>query len=73
MLMLDFTTVGEYLHLLKEITIVLGRMREQAMYYLAAAVSDFYIPDKKMVSIIYFKFTVNEVRLSTRSSRRKGA
>ncbi|KAI8614158.1 DNA/pantothenate metabolism flavoprotein [Chytriomyces sp. MP71] len=45
----NFVDVNEYLFLLREITASLARMHERAMFYLAAAVSDFYIPMGKMV------------------------
>jgi phosphopantothenate---cysteine ligase (ATP) len=49
LLKIDFTTVAEYLFLLKSITIEMSIMKENAMFYLAAAVSDFFIPEPKMV------------------------
>ncbi|KAI8837120.1 putative phosphopantothenoylcysteine synthetase [Chytriomyces cf. hyalinus JEL632] len=45
----NFVDVNEYLFLLREITASLSTIRERAMFYLAAAVSDFYIPLGKMV------------------------
>lgn len=44
-----FTSVGDYLYLLEEICLKLKKYGKQAMVYLAAAVSDFYIPLEKMV------------------------
>ncbi|TPX41223.1 phosphopantothenate---cysteine ligase (CTP) [Synchytrium endobioticum] len=49
LLMIDFVTVTDYLFLLRRITQIVALARESAMYYLAAAVSDFYIPASKMV------------------------
>jgi phosphopantothenate-cysteine ligase len=48
-LMLDFVTLPEYLFKLQAGTQILARLQSRAMYYLAAAVSDFFIPSKKMV------------------------
>lgn len=47
LLSIPFVTLGEYLHKLKAVAEVIG-MRH-ALFVLAAAVSDFYIPDKKMI------------------------
>ncbi|KAJ3274931.1 hypothetical protein HDV01_001795 [Terramyces sp. JEL0728] len=49
LLKINFTTVSEYLFLLKEFTLLLDQMGKMAMFYLAAAVSDFFIPQYKMV------------------------
>lgn len=46
---LSFETVVEYLELLETVSRVLYDIRSNAMFYLAAAVSDFYIPQEKMV------------------------
>ena len=54
LLKIDFTTVGEYLYLLKRITQIMSVMKENVFYYLAAAVSDFFLPREKMV---FFLFT----------------
>ncbi|GAA5811582.1 hypothetical protein MFLAVUS_005021 [Mucor flavus] len=47
-LMLDFVTLPEYLFKLQSGTKILARLENRAMYYLAAAVSDFFIPSTKM-------------------------
>ncbi|KAG1442397.1 hypothetical protein G6F56_011077 [Rhizopus delemar] len=47
-LMLDFVTLPEYLFKLQSGTKILARLQSKAMYYLAAAVSDFFIPSQKM-------------------------
>lgn len=52
LLMIDFVTVRDYLFLLKEISVILSRVGERALFYLAAAVSDFFIPEKKMVTLM---------------------
>ena len=49
LLCLDFMTLGDYLHLLRGISLKLQKYNESVMYYLAAAVSDFYIPRNEMV------------------------
>ncbi|KAI8907849.1 DNA/pantothenate metabolism flavoprotein [Gorgonomyces haynaldii] len=48
LLKIDFTTLGEYLFLLRALTQVISKMGSRSMYYLAAAVSDFFIPEEKM-------------------------
>jgi len=47
-LMLDFVTLPEYLFKLQSGSKILARLEARAMYYLAAAVSDFFIPSQKM-------------------------
>src|SRR5262245_59330233 len=41
---LTFVTVNDYLWLLRAVSQVLGVLRRKALYYLAAAVSDFFLP-----------------------------
>ncbi|KAF9354406.1 hypothetical protein BGX34_011030 [Mortierella sp. NVP85] len=48
LLTLDFVTVNDYLFLLREAAQIISKMDVHAMYYLAAAVSDFFIPADKM-------------------------
>ncbi|QGM48727.1 MPPV-103 conserved hypothetical protein [Magpiepox virus 2] len=48
LLVIDFTCLYEYLKLLQYISESLSLMGEDAMIYLAAAVSDFYIPYEDM-------------------------
>ncbi|ORZ23361.1 DNA/pantothenate metabolism flavo protein [Absidia repens] len=48
LLLLDFVTLSDYLFKLKSGTRILARLQEKAMYYLAAAVSDFFVPSQKM-------------------------
>ena len=56
LLKIDFFTVRDYLFLLWRITQAMGSLvKENAMYYLAAAVSDFFIPNDKMV-LPHFSF-----------------
>jgi phosphopantothenate-cysteine ligase len=48
-LMITYESLGDYLWLLKGISQELNCMGPRAMLYLAAAVSDFYIPQNDMV------------------------
>ncbi|KAF9175021.1 hypothetical protein BGX20_008669 [Mortierella sp. AD010] len=48
LLTLDFVTVNDYLFLLREAARIISKMDVHAMYYLAAAVSDFFIPADRM-------------------------
>lgn len=50
LLKITFTTLSEYLFTLRELTLVLNEFGSNTMLYLAAAVSDFYIPPENMVS-----------------------
>ncbi|KAJ3794407.1 DFP-domain-containing protein [Lentinula aff. detonsa] len=45
---LTFVTVNDYLWLLRAVSQELSVLRRKAMYYLAAAVSDFFLPRQKM-------------------------
>ncbi|XP_047439115.1 phosphopantothenate--cysteine ligase [Mugil cephalus] len=48
LLPIEFSTLSEYLHLLKAAAQALSAIGSKAMFYLAAAVSDFYIPASEM-------------------------
>lgn len=48
---LAFVTVNDYLWLLRAVSQELSVLRRKALYYLAAAVSDFFLPRQKMVSV----------------------
>ncbi|XP_017885355.1 uncharacterized protein C4B3.18 isoform X2 [Ceratina calcarata] len=48
LLQITFTTLSEYLWLLRAACQTLACMKEQAILYLAAAVSDFYIPSNEL-------------------------
>ena len=50
LLSIPFTTVFQYLFYLRELALLLKSMGSSVMFYLAAAVSDFYIPHSVMVS-----------------------
>lgn len=49
LLQLTFTTLSEYLWLLRSACQALAPLENKAILYLAAAVSDFYIPSNEMV------------------------
>lgn len=53
---LTFVTINEYLYLLRAISKELSVRKRYALYYLAAAVSDFFLPTQKMVSGFTFSF-----------------
>ncbi|XP_069466991.1 phosphopantothenate--cysteine ligase isoform X1 [Ambystoma mexicanum] len=48
LLTVDFGTLSDYLHLLRAAAEALSPLGSSAMFYLAAAVSDFYIPASEM-------------------------
>ncbi|KAJ1961168.1 Phosphopantothenate--cysteine ligase cab2 [Dipsacomyces acuminosporus] len=48
LLMVNFTTLSDYLFLLREVSLILAPLGSLAMFYLAAAVSDFFIPSQNM-------------------------
>lgn len=48
LLLIPFTTVNQYLYTLKSVSGVLQRMDSKALFYLAAAVSDFFLPLSRM-------------------------
>jgi len=45
---LTFVTINDYLFLLRAVSEEMARLKRNSMYYLAAAVSDFYLPRQKM-------------------------
>ena len=47
---LTFVTVNDYLWLLRAVSQELSVLGRSAMYYLAAAVSDFFLPRRRLVS-----------------------
>ncbi|PWN21929.1 Phosphopantothenoylcysteine synthetase [Microstroma glucosiphilum] len=47
LLRLPFVTVNEYLFLLREMSAAMGPLKRRGMYYLAAAVSDFFVPNQR--------------------------
>jgi len=48
LLMLTFFTVSDYLYLLMETSKIVSCLGPAAMFYLAAAVSDFYLPENQV-------------------------
>ncbi|KAI8054524.1 DNA/pantothenate metabolism flavoprotein [Syncephalis plumigaleata] len=48
LIMIDFVTVTDYLFLLRSCARIMSVLKEKALFYLAAAVSDFFIPAKNM-------------------------
>ncbi|BFZ64660.1 Phosphopantothenate--cysteine ligase cab2 [Saitoella coloradoensis] len=48
LLMIPFTTVSEYLHLLREAAMSMRPVGANGVFYLAAAVSDFFVPSSEM-------------------------
>ena len=59
MMSVKFTTVTEYLYLLKGIAKIFNSLGANAMFYLAAAVSDFYLPAPEMVG--HFTLTIGSL------------
>ncbi|SMR62085.1 unnamed protein product [Zymoseptoria tritici ST99CH_1E4] len=49
LLLLPFTTVNDYLWHLRELAILMQPLQANALFYLAAAVSDFFVPADRMV------------------------
>lgn len=48
---LTFVTVNDYLWLLRAVSQEMGVLGRNALFYLAAAVSDFFLPRQKMVGV----------------------
>ena len=48
LLLLPFTTISEYLWTLRELAIQMGCLGSRGVFYLAAAVSDFFIPKDRL-------------------------
>jgi phosphopantothenate-cysteine ligase len=48
LLLIPFTTVNQYLYTLKLLSKSLQRLKSRALFYLAAAVSDFFLPQSRM-------------------------
>lgn len=51
---ITFVTVNDYLWLLRALSQELATLKRQSMFYLAAAVSDFFLPRQKMVNVYFF-------------------
>lgn len=50
LLSVDFQTVNDYLWLLRAATSAMAPLKRRGMFYLAAAVSDFFLPEDRVVS-----------------------
>lgn len=50
LLSVEFQTVNEYLWLLRAVTSEMASLGRRGMFYLAAAVSDFFLPEERIVS-----------------------
>ena len=61
LLMITFVSVRDYLFILQAITKILSKIDQDALFYLAAAVSDFFVPDNKMVHTINQDFTQDPI------------
>ncbi len=62
LLQIEFTTLSSYLFLLRMSAETLSAFGHRVMFYLAAAVSDFYIPRENLVSLtIFLIFVLLEV------------
>lgn len=48
LLLIPFTNVNQYLYTLKLMAILLQKIEDKALFYLAAAVSDFFLPQSRM-------------------------
>ncbi|CAN3353747.1 phosphopantothenate--cysteine ligase Cab2p [Diutina catenulata] len=48
LLLIPFTTVNQYLYTLREIAELMRQLETRALFYLAAAVSDFFLPSSQM-------------------------
>lgn len=48
LLQMDFTTVNDYLWILREMATIMSSLGRRGMFYLAAAVSDFFLPLDKV-------------------------
>ena len=49
---MSYTTLADYLHLLRGSAKTLTEEKAELMFYLAAAVSDFYVPKDQLVNQI---------------------
>ena len=67
---LTFVTVNDYLFMLRAVSAEMAKLKRNSMYYLAAAVSDFFLPRQKLVrsrshypsTLIYIYVTSNHLR-----------
>ena len=71
-----FVTVNEYLWLLRALSSELSALGRGALYYLAAAVSDFFLPRERMVSAMIENLAIQCLqlisgRVNTKSNQEK--
>ncbi|RPB23373.1 DFP-domain-containing protein [Terfezia boudieri ATCC MYA-4762] len=69
LLLLPFTTITSYLFTLREIAMCMRPLGDMAMFYLAAAVSDFFVPPSRMVE---HKIQSGEIPQSVLDGRKDG-
>ena len=55
LLKIPYISISDYLHYLRDFAEVLSAFKSKVLFYLAAAVSDFYVPQKEMVSKFIYK------------------
>ena len=67
----EFETLQEYLQLLEAAARALSSLKERVCFYLAAAVSDFYIPEDQVSDILYSVFFVMAFTIFERLSLRR--
>ncbi|KAL8946439.1 MAG: hypothetical protein Q9222_007168 [Ikaeria aurantiellina] len=68
LLLLSFTTITEYLWTLKEIAVLMRPLGPEALFYLAAAVSDFFVPKERMNEHKIQSSEINESESAARES-----
>lgn len=61
LLTLNFVTINDYLFLLRAVSEQMACLGRRAMYYLAAAVSDFFLPTRRLVSIPILAFAMSSI------------
>ena len=61
-LLLEFVTVSEYLDLIETISKQINALQMQSITYLAAAVSDFYLPDEEVSLQFYMPHIVGRAQ-----------
>lgn len=66
LLELSFTTIYEYLWMLRSACQALAILKQKCILYLAAAVSDFYIPPNEMVLCFIYKTNYVQIALVDR-------
>jgi phosphopantothenate---cysteine ligase (ATP) len=64
---LTFVTVNDYLWLLRAVSQELSFLGRNVLYYLAAAVSDFFLPRQRLVSSLPYDSVTKLIILSVRA------